>query len=400
MKITPGDLFKKGWFVIADAGACFRMNNDLLASSSLAFSAMLALLPAVFLLTVVLGAVIGSSARAAEQTRELMTQLIPAYSQVILHEVTLIARHKGAISLVNLVVLFWSITPLVADLRVSLGTIFRRKSTRPFLLEKLVDAALSVVFLVGLAAVAVAGIVFSVMERVRPLRLIPAYVEEIAFFAVVTGVVFGLYFTFSKRIPWRHLLLGAVATTLLWFLLRPAFHAFLTFNPGYGFAFGSFKSLFVVIIWIYISLALFLFGAEITASLGRSETVHIKNLMEGRRNVPAGILDSHVMRYEKGGVIFSDGDPGNQMFSVIKGRVAIRKGERQIGVIEKGKSFGGLSFLLASPRATTAVALDDVDVVVLDSRNIDNLMNEFPEFVVRMLKDMALRLREENRTID
>ena len=50
--------------------------------------------------------------------------------------------------------------------------------------------------------------------------------------------------------------------------MTPAFHLFITYNPGYGFAFGSFKSLFVVIIWIDYSLVVFLFGAEITASLG------------------------------------------------------------------------------------------------------------------------------------
>lgn len=400
MKIKSYDLLRKSWSVLSDAAAGFRRNNDLLAASSLAFSAMLALIPTLFLLTVVSGVLIGSSARAQEQTRELISQLIPAYNQVILHEVDLIARHKGAISIVNLLVLFWGITPLVSDLRIALGTIFSRKSSRPFLLEKLLDAALSILFLVGLAAVAVAGVVFTVMERIRPLRLIPVYVEEPAFFAVVAGVVFGLYFTFSKRIPLRPLLLGALATALLWFLLRPAFHAFLTYNPGYGFAFGSFKSLFVVIIWIYISLALFLFGAEITARLARSETAHIKNLMQGRKNIPSGILNRRVLHHQKGSVIFHEGDPGKEMFWVLKGKVAIRKGEQQLSVIGQGKSFGGLSFLLASPRATTAAALEDVELIALDNENINNLMNEFPEFVVEMLRDAAVRVREANRMID
>ena len=305
-----GDFLKKIQVILADAAASFGRNNDLTAASSLAFSATLALIPALFLLTFVLGAAIGSSARAVEQTRELMTQLIPAYSQVILREVNFIASHKGTIGVVNLFVLFWSITPLVADMRVSLGATFRKKPTRHFLLEKLFDAVISMVFLVGLAIVAVSGVVLTLMERIRPLRLVPGYIEEPVFFLVVTSVVLALYFTFSKRVRFRHLLTGALVTSVLWFALRPAFHLFLTYNPGYGFAFGSFKSLFVVIIWIYISLALFLFGAEITASLGRAETVYIKHLMEGRKNVPAGIVGRFVVRYEEGSVIFRDETPG------------------------------------------------------------------------------------------
>jgi len=287
MNILFSDFLKKFWITFGEAMASFRRNNDLSAASSLAFSAMLALIPALFLLTALLGAAIGSSAEALRKTQEIVAQFIPAYGQVILREVGFIASHKGTIGLVNLFVLFWSITPLVADLRISLGAIFRKKPTRPFLLEKLFDVAISIVFLVGLSAVAVAGVVLSLAGRLRPLRMLPLSLEEAALFLVVTGVVFALYFTFSKKVRILHLLAGSLATSLLWFALRPAFHLFLTFNPGYGFAFGSFKSLFVVIIWIYFSLALFLFGAELAASLGRKETVFIKKLMEGKRGIPA-----------------------------------------------------------------------------------------------------------------
>ncbi len=400
MKRNCSDLLKKLWLIPADAVSSFRRNNDLTAASSLAFSATLALIPALFLLTILLGAAIGSSVRAVHKTQELMAQLIPAYSQVILQEVNFIAGHKGTIGLLNLFVLFWSITPLVADMRIALGAIFRKKPSRPYLLEKLFDAAIGMVFLVGLAAVSVAGIFFTVMERIRPLRLLPGYLEETAFFVVVTGVVLALYFTFSKRARFRHLLAGSVVTALLWFALRPAFHLFLTYNPGYGFAFGSFKSLFVIIIWIYISLALFLLGAETAAALGRAETVHIMHLMEGRKTVPAGVISRYVVSHEKGRVIFKEGDPGNGMFSVLKGRVSIRKEDKEIAVIPQGRSFGGLSFLLSSPRIATAVALDDVELLSLNSENINNLMNEFPEFVVKMLRETALRVRETNRVID
>ena len=400
MRTAPDDLLKKTWVVLADAASSFGRNNGLTLASSLAFSAMLAIIPALFLLTLMLSAAIGSSARAVQETSDLMTQLIPAYSQVILREVDFIASHKGTIGLVNLLVLFWSTTPLVADLRVSLGTVFRKKPSRPFLMEKLFDAAVSMVFLVGLAAVSVAGLVFTLLERVRHLRLVPGYLAETAFFVTVNGVVLSLYFIFSKRSRFLHLLAGALAASLFWFALRPAFHLFLTFNPGYGFAFGSFKSLFVVVIWIYISLAIFLFGAEIAASLGRDDAVHIKSLIEGRKNIPAGVVSRSLLRFEKGSVIFRDGDAGNEMYSVLHGKVSIRKGDREIGVVSQGMSFGGLSFLLASPRVATAIALEDVELVTLNNENINSLMNEYPEFVVEMLREMALRLRETNKVMD
>ena len=143
----------------------------------------------------------------------------------------------------------------------------------------------------------------------------PGYLEAGIAFVASIGIVFVLYS--SRKVRLRHLFAGAVAASLLWFLLRPAFHLFLTYNPGYGFAFGSLKSLFVVIIWIYISMALILFGAEIVSTLGRDETVYLKRLVEGKRNVPGQVKDRHVLSFPAGSVIFRDGDPGLEMYSVL-----------------------------------------------------------------------------------
>jgi hypothetical protein len=91
----PGEVLKKIRIILADAAASFRKNNDLSAASSLAFSTTLALIPALFLLTFLLGAAIGSSTRALRETEELLAQLIPAYSQVILREMVFSQAAKG-----------------------------------------------------------------------------------------------------------------------------------------------------------------------------------------------------------------------------------------------------------------------------------------------------------------
>jgi membrane protein len=394
------DGLKKIRIVLHETLSSFQKNNDLSAASSLAFSATLALIPSLFLLTFVLGAVIGSSARALAKTQDMLSQVIPAYSQDILREVQFISSHMGAIGILNGLVLFWSVTPLIADLRISLGTIFRKKPTRPFLMEKLFDIAISIVFLMGLSAIAVAGIFFTLIERKNHLHLTWTYFERVGPFLFVTAVVFSLYIIFSKRVRPFHLLIGSVSTSVLWFMMRPAFHLFLLYNPGYGFAFGSFKSLFVVIIWIYYSLLALLFGAEIAASMGRDETVYLKKLMEGKRNVPSGVIGKYVVTYGQGRTIFTEGDPGNEMFSVLKGKIAIMKGDKEIAIITAGRCFGGMSFLLSSSRVARAVALEDVELVTINNENINKLMNEFPEFVVEILREMAERLRETNKVID
>ena len=400
IKQILSDHIKKVWVILSEAMSSFVRNNDLTAASSLAFSAMLALIPTLFLLTYLLSMAIGSSTQALTRTQELMTKLLPAYSQDIVKEVRLLASHKGTIGLVNMVVLFWSLTPFVADMRLILGTIFRKKPDRPFLLEKLFDVTVSMIFLLGLSVVAVAGVALRLLERGSALHLIPGSVQDTVPLFLVTVVVCLCYYTFAPRMRIRYLVTGALAASLIWFAMRPAFHLFLTYNPGYGYAFGSFKSLFVVIIWIYVSLVIFLIGAEIAESLNRKETVFIKRLMEGKRNVPATVFEKYVVRYERGSTIFHEGDVGGEMFSVLTGKVGICKNDKVIAEILAGRCFGEMSFLLAAPRVATAIALDDVELVTINGENISNLMNDFPGFVVEMLKEMAVRLRETNKLID
>lgn len=400
MKNQATEQIKKQWLVFIEALSSFRRNNDLTAASSLAFSAMLALIPTLFLLTYLLSLAVGSSTQALARTQELLMRLLPAYSQDIVKEVRLLASHKGAVGLVNTVVLFWTMTPFVADMRFVLGRVFRQRTSRPFLFEKLFDVIVSMVFLVGLAAVMVAGIAFQLLEKENLARLLPRSLETAALFLLVTAVVFVFYYIFSTRMRNRYLLAGAVVTALIWFAMRPAFHLFLTFNPGYGFAFGSFKSLFVVIIWIYASLVIFLLGAEIAASLHQHETVFIKKLMQGKRNVPAAVYEKYVRYFDKGTVIFREGDPGGEMFSVLSGTVALHQSGGPIAEISQGKCFGEISFLLASTRLSTAIATDDVELVSVNNENVALLLNEYPEFVVDMLREMALRLRGAGKLID
>jgi CRP-like cAMP-binding protein len=48
----------------------------------------------------------------------------------------------------------------------------------------------------------------------------------------------------------------------------------------------------------------------------------------------------------------------------------------------------------------TATALEDVELVTISNENIDKLMNEYPEFVIEILREIALRLREANKVVD
>lgn len=400
METIIADFLKKVWLILAEAFCGFRRNNGLTAASALAFNATLALIPAVFLLTVLLGAAIGSSQQALAKVQDLVTQLIPAYSRTILKEVQFISAHSKAIGVVNTIVLLWIITPLIGEMRVTLHAIFRARPARPFLLEKLFDVAITIVFMIGITAIAVAGVLVALAERFPLFSALRGYFEGLLPFFFVTLFIFSFYAVFSPKIPARFLAAGAAATALLWFGMRPAFNLFLTYNPGYGFTFGSFKSLFVVILWIYYSLVVFLAGAEVAAALTRKEVILVRRLMEGKRAVPADAVRKYVLRYEPGSVIFTEGDEGGPMYLVRRGAVSIQKNGKERMVIAEGKYVGAVSFLLSMPRPVTAVARDEVELVAVNEETFSALVRESPEQVLVLLREMALRLQEASELIE
>lgn len=394
------DIAKKTWMIIVEILFSFRRNNDLAAASSLAFSAMLAIIPALFLLTALLGVAIGSSHEAFRKVQELATQVIPSYSQEIVKEVQYITQHIRAFGALNILVFLFAVTPLVSDMRSALAAIFRSHAGRPFLLEKLIDLALTIVFLLGITAIAAAGAVFTLAEKWLHIPELPTYLSGVVQYLFIALAFFLLYLAFSRKFRPTNLAVGALASGALWYLMGPLFYMFLAYNPGYGLAFGSFKSLFVVIIWIYYSLVVFLLGAEIAAALERREVVFLKRLMAGEKGLPAAVADRFIARYAPGETIFNEGDAGDQMFSVLKGAIAIRKGGRELIRIGPGQYFGVISFLLATPRIAEAVAVEDAELVMITQQNITNLMNDSPEFILSMLRETALRLRETSKLLE
>lgn len=394
------DMAKKSLMIAGETFSSFRRNSGLSVASSLAFSAMLAIIPALFLLTTLLGVAIGSSREAFRTVQEMATQIIPRYSQEIVKEVQYITQHIRTFGAVNFLVFLFAVTPLVSDLRSALGTIFRVRGGRHYLLEKLIDLGLTVVFLLGITAIAVVGVAFSIAEAWLHLPTPPAYLGGFVQFLFIAAAFFLLYLAFSRGHRPVNLAAGALAAAALWYLMGPIFHRFLAYNPGYGLAFGSFKSLFVVIIWIYYSLAVFLLGAEIAAGIERRETVFLKRLMAGKSGVPAAVAERFIMRYGPGETIFVEGDPGDQMFSVLRGSISVRKGERELSQAQAGHYFGVVSFLLATPRIASAVALDDVELLLITRQNLAELVKDSPDIILAVLKETTLRLRDTNKLFE
>lgn len=95
-----------------------------------------------------------------------------------------------------------------------------------------------------------------------------------------------------------------------------------------------------------------------------------------------------------GQTLWREGDACGNVAFIVSGRVEVKKQtefkgkEVVIGVYSKGAIAGELCVLDGSPRAVTAVALDDVSLLLLSREDFENMLNKYPRLGVKLLKDM------------
>ena len=105
-------------------------------------------------------------------------------------------------------------------------------------------------------------------------------------------------------------------------------------------------------------------------------------------------------QYQKGEVIFREGEWQMTMYIVTLGKVGIyanygNANEQLLTELEEGKFFGEMGLIEARTRSATAVALtDDVTVEEIDGDGFNTFFEEQPEKIVQILVNMTARLRE------
>ena len=108
--------------------------------------------------------------------------------------------------------------------------------------------------------------------------------------------------------------------------------------------------------------------------------------------------------FNKGHVLFHEGDDGEDMYIVQSGKVAIKKklkeGEATLAVLEKGDFFGEMAILERMPRSATAEVIEDGDLIVIAGEIFGDMIKANPEIAVRMLRKQSIRLRETNKQLE
>ena len=95
--------------------------------------------------------------------------------------------------------------------------------------------------------------------------------------------------------------------------------------------------------------------------------------------------------------ILRQGFTGTGFYVILHGEVAIRIDGEERARLAKGDFFGEMSVLLGEPPVADVVALRQLHVLHLGGPELEGFLREHPPVMFRMLKTIALRLRNASR---
>jgi CRP/FNR family transcriptional regulator len=109
------------------------------------------------------------------------------------------------------------------------------------------------------------------------------------------------------------------------------------------------------------------------------------------------IGDIPTRTFKSGEVIFREGDDAKgEAFLVHIGSVEIRKVvggvDQLLNTLTKGSLLGDFALFRNAPRSATAIAADDVTLMVIPANRLDHMVRSNPALAMAIIRDLANRM--------
>jgi membrane protein len=270
-----------GWTVLRRAAKDSLDDDVPMIAQALAYSLFLAI-PATLL--VVLGVFsLAADASSIESLIDRARAVMPEEAATLLRDSlrrTSESTGSGiAMTVVGLALAVWTTTSAATTLMNGLTTIYDREERRRFVRKRLVALAIVIVLVVGMALVIGLLVLGPHLERwIGDAAGLPTLTAWLWWSLQWPILVAGLLFAFGvvlyvgpdvEQPRWQLITPGAITALVIW-LVASAGLAFYSANFGsYEKTWGTLSAVVVTLLWLWLTSAALLFGAEINAETRR-----------------------------------------------------------------------------------------------------------------------------------
>ncbi len=271
------------WLVLRRALAEARDDDVPMVARALAYSLFLAI-PAAALLALGVFSLVADAGTVEELVARLQT-VMPEEATTLIRESLERSRqsHRGGVTMTiaGFVLALWTTTSAASTLMSATTKAFDRKDRRGFVRKRLL--ALGIVLALGFgAALVLSLLVFGphVERWVAGATGVPTLVAFMWWTLQWPLLVAGILFAFAVALAlgpdvdqrrWQLVTPGAVTALVLWLLASSAFAIYTSRFGSYDKGWGTISAVVVTLVWLWLTSAALLFGAEINAEAQRLE---------------------------------------------------------------------------------------------------------------------------------
>ena len=250
-------------------------------SAALAFYCAFSLAPLLIICVTIAGWIVGSDVAYSYLGNQVTLLFGKQSAQLILQAMQSAQSQDGLwATIVSVVMLLIGASTVFAALQSALQQIWGGRAALPtgwraFVRARLLSfgfiLAIGFLLLVSLTlTTALAALRGYALRHFEGMVGMFAIVDFLLSIGLGTGLVAMMYrYLPAKRLPWRQVLIGALVTALLFHLGRWAIGLYLG-HATQPTAYGAAASFAALLLWLYYTAQIFLFGAEFTACLGQS----------------------------------------------------------------------------------------------------------------------------------
>ena len=117
----------------------------------------------------------------------------------------------------------------------------------------------------------------------------------------------------------------------------------------------------------------------------------------------SSLFEKYGQIVEAGRVIFKEGEPGDTMYIIQKGRVKITKKvdniEKILMVLEKGDFFGEMALIRNTPRTATATAVDTCELLAFNRNGFLSMISKNSSIAMNIIEKLCIRLEKADNQI-
>jgi membrane protein len=263
------------WQMVKEGFGAFIADNGLTRGAAIAFYAVTALAPVLFITTAIAGAVLGPHAASGAVRAQLRRIMTPESANLVQFAIVHAARGHHTVwgSLVGVVALVVTASGVFTEMEDALNIVWKAPRKESYLHQLLRGRVLSLIlvvalgFLLILSMIVASGIgwVTHLLDHDAGLsRLVTGLLDFALSFALLSLLFAAIYKLLpNTRLYWRDVLAGACGTALLFqggqALIGFYLATFISAN-----IYGAAAGVIVLLVWVYYAAMVFLLGAEFT----------------------------------------------------------------------------------------------------------------------------------------